>query len=330
MRLTDETAELYQPFKDALTPAYNAIVASALMANPDAERILDLCCGLGEPACSLARAYPASTVTCSDISAAMVERAMTSAAKQAVRLDGVVMEMDNLAPIESSSQDIVTISFGLMYTTDHSRVLREVLRVLKPGGMLIATVWSTFSLVPLVTAAMAEVIQTIQAANAPAAPSTTKLRDAVEPIPPNVRLGPPIDPLSLADSKATDVLLASVGFMPMMGHNASGEMKVDLGQAFGRKTWKFGCTPVYGTLCAMQEEENRKEKKRQQDVFKHAKTSFDKAAIPYVARGRVVLPASEFRCLVVVKPVNCCTTSSWAVDRLVARCLARPLQQGLP
>ena len=46
----------------------------------------------------------------------------------------------------------MTANFGLMYTVDHAKVLREVLRVLKPGGYFVGTVWQSYTLVPLVTA----------------------------------------------------------------------------------------------------------------------------------------------------------------------------------
>lgn len=275
MRFNIETAELYQPFKDGMAPAYLETVRAARMAKPDAECILDLCSGLGEPACSLAKAFPQATVTCSDASPAMVEKAMQYAAKQRIRLDGCVMEMEDLSQVEASSQDIVTANFGLMYTTDPSKVLREVLRVLKPGGFLIGTVWQKFALVPLVTATMAEVIQSLQAQPQQLPPPGTA--DFKEPTPLNVRLGPPIDPMALADANMLDLKLAGAGFVPMEGHNSLGRLKIDLGQAFGKKTWKVGCTPVLGTLSTMREEETKKAKKKKVDVFKLAKAAFDKA-----------------------------------------------------
>ena len=338
MRFNDETADLYLPFQNGMGPAYNETVSACVLAKPDAETILDLCSGLGEPACSLARAFPRARVMCSDASAAMVERTMKLAQKKGLRLDGTVMEINDLSPIESSSQDVVTCNFGLMYTVDHAKVLSEVMRVLKPNGFFIGCVWHSFSLVPLVTVTMGEVIQKLNPTPQPL-PPPGEPRIAKDPPPLNVRLGPPIDPLALADAGALDGKLKAAGFVPMEGHNTLGTLKIDLGQAFGKKTWKVGCTPVLATIRTMHEEQQKiPKKKKRVDIQKIAKAAFDKVRYMAVTCCHLLLHAvtcstrptpTSTRCVTccyILLPTVTCSTrptplSTWCVHASVRPCV---------
>ena len=225
----DEANDLYLPFRDSMGPAYREMIATAVRAKPDARNILDICSRLGEPACSLALAFPEANVRCCDASPAMVEKTLQRAAAQRVRLQACTMEMDELLQVESGSQDVVVAACGLMYTVDHAKVLREVQRVLKPGGLFIGTVWQqAYPLADLVVTTMGMVIQRIEQASAP---QQRKDPDAEAPKLPVVRLAAPIDPLALADADALDALLMATGYV--LGdhrHNTRGELEIDLGQ----------------------------------------------------------------------------------------------------
>ena len=101
--------------------------------------VLDLATGPGEPANMIARKLPYAFVTASDLSEDMV-----AAAKK--RMDGlpnvelVVADMAEL-PFEDGSFDVVTSCYGFMFPEDKKKACSEALRVLKPGGTLIATYW---------------------------------------------------------------------------------------------------------------------------------------------------------------------------------------------
>lgn len=51
-------------------------------------------------------------------------------------------DAQNLEQFHDCSFGAVTCSYGLMFMPDHARALREAYRVLKPGGLYVASVWA--------------------------------------------------------------------------------------------------------------------------------------------------------------------------------------------
>jgi demethylmenaquinone methyltransferase/2-methoxy-6-polyprenyl-1,4-benzoquinol methylase len=103
-------------------------------------RVLDLCCGTGDLAFALARGGPAQ-ISGADFSHAMLVRANTKSKAYAQRANAVAQpvffEADALRlPFGDSSFDLVTTAFGFRNLANYERGLKEVLRVLKPGGTL--------------------------------------------------------------------------------------------------------------------------------------------------------------------------------------------------
>jgi demethylmenaquinone methyltransferase/2-methoxy-6-polyprenyl-1,4-benzoquinol methylase len=104
---------------------------SAILARPDAQ-VLDLCCGTGDMAFALRREGRAAQITGADFSHAMLARA---AAKSDARQNMRWIEADALRlPFPDASFDLVTSAFGFRNLADYDAGLREILRVLKPGG----------------------------------------------------------------------------------------------------------------------------------------------------------------------------------------------------
>ena len=104
---------------------------SAILARPDSH-ILDLCCGTGDMALALRRQSRASgaRIVGADFSHAMLQRAWQ---KSAGSLDWVEADALQL-PFPDSGFDLVTSAFGFRNLADYDGGLREIVRVLQPGG----------------------------------------------------------------------------------------------------------------------------------------------------------------------------------------------------
>ena len=95
-------------------------------------RVLDLCCGTGDMAFALRREGKAARIIGADFSHAMLKLALAkTAADRAVTW----IESDALRlPFADNNFDLVTSAFGFRNLTDYDAGLKEILRVLKPGG----------------------------------------------------------------------------------------------------------------------------------------------------------------------------------------------------
>ena len=104
--------------------------------------ILDLASGNGEPALSLARRVaPNGHVTATDLNAGMLSALRANAAvDQLTNIETKVCDAHEL-PFADGSFDLVTSRFGVMFFADTPAALREIKRVLKPGGRVAFLVW---------------------------------------------------------------------------------------------------------------------------------------------------------------------------------------------
>jgi demethylmenaquinone methyltransferase / 2-methoxy-6-polyprenyl-1,4-benzoquinol methylase len=98
-------------------------------------RVLDLCCGTGDLAFSLARKAKAKIIG-ADFSHTMLVRAGVKAVAEANGAAPIpFFEADALRlPFADGSFDLVTTAFGFRNLANYEAGLREILRVLKPGG----------------------------------------------------------------------------------------------------------------------------------------------------------------------------------------------------
>ncbi len=104
----------------------------SILQRPDA-RVLDLCCGTGDMTFALGRRTNAKNVRIigADFSHAMLQRATEKGRGTTLRW----IEADALClPLPDASVDLVTAAFGFRNLADYDAGLREVVRVLRPGG----------------------------------------------------------------------------------------------------------------------------------------------------------------------------------------------------
>jgi demethylmenaquinone methyltransferase/2-methoxy-6-polyprenyl-1,4-benzoquinol methylase len=107
--------------------------AIALLAPPHGGRVLDICCGTGDLVFHLLRVDPSLAVTGIDFCAPMLERAQVRARREA-RGSATFVEGDAMAlPFGDGTFDGATMGFSLRNVVDIDAVLREILRVLRPG-----------------------------------------------------------------------------------------------------------------------------------------------------------------------------------------------------
>ncbi len=112
------------------------------LAPKPGERILDLAAGTGTSTAHIARSG-ADVVAC-DISQGMIEVGR----QRHPELTFVHGNATDL-PFEDGSFDAVTISFGLRNVSDTAAALREMRRVVAPGGRVVITEFSTPVLAPV-------------------------------------------------------------------------------------------------------------------------------------------------------------------------------------
>jgi len=127
----DRIAPVYDAMNRAMTLGldrrWRRLTAQAVVRRGD--KVLDACCGTGDLA--LADRAAGGDVVGVDFSEAMLARAR----RKAPELEWVQADAAAL-PFPDESFDVVTVGFGIRNLADLEGGLRELARVLKPGGKL--------------------------------------------------------------------------------------------------------------------------------------------------------------------------------------------------
>jgi demethylmenaquinone methyltransferase / 2-methoxy-6-polyprenyl-1,4-benzoquinol methylase len=129
----DRIAPVYDAMNHAMTAGldrrWRRLTAEAVVGPGD--RVLDACCGTGDLALASRRLLGSGKVTGLDFSEAMLERARRKSAE----IEWIRGDLLRL-PFQDGAFDVVTVGFGVRNVEDLDRALRELRRVLKPGGRL--------------------------------------------------------------------------------------------------------------------------------------------------------------------------------------------------
>ncbi|CAN5885373.1 methyltransferase domain-containing protein [soil metagenome] len=147
---TGTAAENYQRY---FVPAIAAPVSAELLRVADlqtGERILDVACGTGVVTRLAAEQVGASgAVTGVDVAPDMVELARSTAPPVGAAIEWHEADAASL-PLPDAAFDVVLCQLGLMFIEDRPAALREMHRVLAPGGRVIVntpgTIHPTFEL----------------------------------------------------------------------------------------------------------------------------------------------------------------------------------------
>jgi demethylmenaquinone methyltransferase / 2-methoxy-6-polyprenyl-1,4-benzoquinol methylase len=137
-RMFDRVASRYDALNSVMTAGLHhrwRERAAARTALGPGDAALDVCCGTGDLALELAKlVLPGGHVVGCDFSEPMLDLAREKAAKGAA--SGVRFEWADALelPYDGERFDAVTVGFGVRNLADLDRGLREMARVLKPGG----------------------------------------------------------------------------------------------------------------------------------------------------------------------------------------------------
>jgi ubiquinone/menaquinone biosynthesis C-methylase UbiE len=174
----DREAALYDDrfqirFGDGIGRAVERDVRRLLGDAPVAERALDVACGTGYLAVGLARAGMAREVHACDLSPKMLERCAENARGSGARVHLALCDAERL-PYAAASFDLVAARGALHHLPSPLAALREIRRVLRPGGTAFVLAEPTPSGERQVALVVGAVYRAVEAARA----LTRRTRDA--------------------------------------------------------------------------------------------------------------------------------------------------------
>ena len=114
-----------------------------MMSIADHDNILDVATGTGEPGLTIASMLKNGKVTGTDLSEKMLEVANENAVNRGIaNFETICCDASSL-PFENDTFNAVSCRLGFMIFPDMQLALQEMIRVLKTGGKIVASVWST-------------------------------------------------------------------------------------------------------------------------------------------------------------------------------------------
>ena len=168
-----ENAKYWIQYSDTIramfTPLTAAIIEHAKI--DEGQTVLDVAGGSGEPGLTIAeKVGPRGSVTCTDAVAEMVEAARQGATRRGLTNVQFRQCTADSLPFPDNSFDATVCRLGIMFVPDPVAAVREMLRVIKPGGRLAFAVWHKSEVNPfcyIVTNVMAQHVNTPADPDAP-------------------------------------------------------------------------------------------------------------------------------------------------------------------
>jgi ubiquinone/menaquinone biosynthesis C-methylase UbiE len=117
----------------------------------DGDRVLDVAAGSGNAAIPAAAA--GAIVTASDLTPELLDAGRRAAVDRGVDLEWVEADAEEL-PFADNSFDIVMSSVGVMFAPHHQAAADELVRVVRPGGMIALINWTPQGLIGQLFATM--------------------------------------------------------------------------------------------------------------------------------------------------------------------------------
>lgn len=131
----------WNPQFAAMTRAATEAIVQAAHVKPGMQ-VLDLASGAGEPALTLAEAVaPNGHVIATDLVPEMLAIAEENARERHLRNISFKQADAETIPFADKTFDAVTCRLGVMFFPDPAKALREIHRVLKPGGRATFVAW---------------------------------------------------------------------------------------------------------------------------------------------------------------------------------------------
>jgi len=124
--------------------------------------VLDVAAGTGEPGLTIASHLNAGKVISTDLAEGMLEVAQENAKKRGIKnFETLVCDVSEL-PFADDTFDAVSCRFGFMFFPDMELAIKEMTRVLKPGGKIATAVWNIPEKNFWVTATMGTISKNIE------------------------------------------------------------------------------------------------------------------------------------------------------------------------
>ena len=153
---TEETAEHHDEYDDSRVARLELLWGEGFLSPGGAEevakilsgfdltgkRVLDIGCGLGGVDLLLTREHGAASVLGVDVEGPLLQRARAKAAKAGLegRIDYQLVRPGPL-PLEEAAFDVVFSKDAMIHIPDKPALFAEILRVLSPGGVFLASDW---------------------------------------------------------------------------------------------------------------------------------------------------------------------------------------------
>ena len=141
----DSVASKYDVMNDLMSVGLHRVWKkyTITVANPQpGDQVLDIAGGTGDLSLAFAgKVGSTGRVVHTDINEAMLREGRNRLLDKGVVLPTMVCDAEKL-PFASESFNIVTVAFGLRNMTHKDQALKEMLRVLKPGGKLLVLEFS--------------------------------------------------------------------------------------------------------------------------------------------------------------------------------------------